>query len=110
MYAALRSFLKPGALEERLRHMLRMSERITKALDASGGFKTTMLYPGPTGQTYRWIGAEVLHGVPARALHDRLMENGIILNALNLEMDEVEPLIEGILTQYQLLREGGAGA
>lgn len=121
VYTALKKFLQPGQMEERLREMRSMRERIAEALDKSMHFKTATLYPGPSGQTYSWLGVEVLGGVSARDLIKALLEldpgivvgswewhNGITINTLNMEPDEVPVVVEGILSCYDKLNGGGA--
>lgn len=100
-----------------------MRERIAQALDDTGYFKTSVLYPGPSGQTYRWLGAEVLGGVSAMALKDALLaldpgilvgawewHNGVTINTLNMEPEEVPVLVEGMITCYEKLSKGGIKA
>lgn len=123
VYTALKNFLQPGQMEERLREMRIMRERIAEALDKSMNFKTVTLYPGPSGQTYSWLGVEVLGGVSARDLSKALLEldpgivvgswewhNGITINTLNMESDEVPVVVDGILSCYNQLKRGGAQA
>ena len=123
VYQALKAFLQPGQMEKRLKEMSAMRERIAQALDDTGYFKTSVLYPGPSGQTYRWLGAEVLGGVPAMALKDALLaldpgilvgawewHNGVTINTLNMEPEEVPVLVEGMITCYEKLSKGGIKA
>ena len=98
-----------------------MREKAAQALEESGHFKTTVLYPGPSGQTYRWLGVEVLGEVSAQELKKALLEldpgivvgeweghNGVTVNTLNMEPDEVRPLVEGMIGCYESLAKGGA--
>ena len=123
VYQALKAFLQPGQMEKRLKEMSAMRERIAQALDDTGYFKTSVLYPGPSGQTYRWLGAEVLGGVSAMALKDALLaldpgilvgawewHNGVTINTLNMEPEEVPVLVEGMITCYEKLSKGGIKA
>lgn len=122
VYQAMRAFLQPGQMEARFREMNAMRESIAEKLDETGCFKTSMLYPGPAGQAYRWLGVEVLGGVSAVALKDALLEcdpgilvgawewhNGLTINTLNMEPDEVPVLVESMIACYETLRKGGAG-
>lgn len=121
VYTALKKFLQPGQMEARLHTMSLMREKAAQALEESGHFKTTVLYPGPSGQTYRWLGVEVLGGVSAQELKKALLEldpgivvgeweghNGVTVNTLNMEPDEVRPLVEGMIGCYESLAKGGA--
>jgi D-glucosaminate-6-phosphate ammonia-lyase len=123
VYTALKKFMQPGQMAGRLGRMRRMREEIARALEESGNFKTATLYPGPSGQTYRYLGVEVLGGIAARDLTEALLgldpgivvgpwewHNGFTINTLNLEPGEVPKVVEGILTCYQKLKEGGAQA
>ena len=110
-------------MEERLRQMRVMREQIAEALDKTMHFKTVTLYPGPSGQTYSWLGVEVLGGVSAKELSEALLDldpgivvgnwewhNGITINPLNMEPEEVPVLIEGVLACYDRLAKGGKTA
>lgn len=121
VYQAVKAFLQPGQMEKRLRDMSMMREKIAEKLDETGYFKTSVLYPGPSGQMYRWLGVEVLGGVSALALKDALLEcapgilvgawewhNGITVNTLNMEPDEATVLVENVIECYEKLRKGGA--
>ena len=123
VYTALTRFLQPGQMEERLRQMRVMREQIAEALDKTMHFKTVTLYPGPSGQTYSWLGGEVLGGVSAKELSEALLDldpgivvgnwewhNGITINPLNMEPKEVPVLIEGVLACYDRLAKGGKTA
>ena len=123
VYTALTRFLQPGQMEERLRQMRVMREQIAEALDKTMHFKTVTLYPGPSGQTYSWLGVEVLGGVSAKELSEALLDldpgivvgnwewhNGITINPLNMEPEEVPVLIEGVLACYDRLAKGGKTA
>ncbi len=106
VYAALKRFMQPGQMADRLGQMRVMREQIARALEETGNFNTATLYPGPSGQTYRYLGVEVLGGVPAGALTRLLLarDPGIVVGPW-------EPLvIEGILACYDQAKEGGARA
>ncbi len=123
VYAALKRFMQPGQMADRLGQMRVMREQIARALEGTGNFNTATLYPGPSGQTYRYLGVEVLGGVPAGALTRLLLardpgivvgpwegHNGFTINTLNLEPEEASLVIEGILACYDQAKEGGARA
>lgn len=123
VYAALKKLLQPGVMEERLRRMRNMRQRIALALDETGYFKTVELYPGPTGQGYRWMGVEVLGNVCATNLRRDLMEhepgvlvgtwewhNGITINTLNMEENEVQPVIDAVIACYEKQQGEGVDA
>ncbi len=123
VYAALKRFMQPGQMADRLGQMRVMREQIARALEETGNFNTATLYPGPSGQTYRYLGVEVLGGVPAGALTRLLLardpgivvgpwegRNGFTINTLNLEPEEAPLVIEGILACYDQAKEGGARA
>lgn len=123
VYAALKRFMQPGQMADRLGQMRVMREQIARALEETGNFNTATLYPGPSGQTYRYLGVEVLGGVPAGALTRLLLardpgivvgpwegHNGFTINTLNLEPEEAPLVIEGILACYDQAKEGGARA
>ena len=99
----------------------RNKQKAAQALEESGHFKTTVLYPGPSGHTYRWLGVEVLGEVSAQELKKSLLEldpgivvgeweghSGVTVNTLNMEPDEVRPLVEGMIGCYESLAKGGA--
>ncbi len=124
VYAALKAFLQEGQMEEKLEEMRKMRKTIATALDETGRFKTSVLYPGPSGQTYRWLGVEVLGGVSAIALRDALEQgdpgvlvglwewhNGITINTLTMEEHEVQPVIDSLIRCHeQLVKKGGGKA
>ena len=106
-----------------LNPVLTVGEQIAEALDKTMHFKTVTLYPGPSGQTYSWLGVEVLGGVSAKELSEALLDldpgivvgnwewhNGITINPLNMEPEEVPVLIEGVLACYDRLAKGGKTA
>ena len=68
-----------------------------------------------------WLGVEVLGEVSAQELKKALLEldpgivvgeweghNGVTVNTLSMEPDEVRPLVEGMIGCYESLAKGGA--
>lgn len=85
-------------------------------MNDSGLFDCEVIRPGPTGQSYDWVYAGVKDGLSASDLRDALKNgepgimvgvrgNGLTINPLNLEPDEIDQVIWHTISRAQALSD-----
>lgn len=116
VYTALKKFLEPGFVEKKQKYLADASRHIIAALNDSGLFDCEVIRPGPTGQSYDWVYAGVKDGLSASDLRDALKNgepgimvgvrgNGLTINPLNLEPDEIDQVIWHTISRAQALSD-----
>ncbi len=108
VYTALKTFLEPGFVEKKQQYLAEASQHIIAALNHSGLFECHVIRPGPTGQSYDWVYAGVTADFKASDLRDALKndepgilvglrDNGLTINPLNLEPEEIDLVVWQII-------------
>lgn len=104
VYTALLTFLEPGFVEKKQQYLAEASRHIISTLNDSGFFDCHVIRPGPTGQSYDWVYAGVKGDLKASDIRDALKagepgilvglrDNGLTINPLNLEPEEIDQVI-----------------
>ena len=110
VYTAVKHFLEDGVAEQRQRYIEDGCDYIIASLTQSGMFRCTKLWPGPTGQSYYWVDAELTNGAPAEELTAALKAgepgiligchpktNSVTINPLNLEPSEIDIVVDHVI-------------
>lgn len=109
LFVALENYLAIDQNEEYQR-LKSIAERIGKAMEETGAFKTELLPYGPVGQTYPRISGKITAGFKSEEFASMMcnndpgiyigvggtLENSIYLSPLNLGADEVEIVISAL--------------